>query len=37
MGANCVIITGAASSNNQISDFVLEESREYVISGKKSD
>jgi len=35
MGANCVIITGAASSNNQISDFILEESREYVISGKK--
>jgi hydroxymethylpyrimidine/phosphomethylpyrimidine kinase len=35
MGANCVIITGATSSNNQISDFVLEENKEYVISGKK--
>ena len=35
MGAKCVIITGATSSNSQISDFVLEESREYVISGKK--
>ena len=35
MGAKCVIITGAISSNNQISDFVLEENREYVISGKR--
>ena len=35
MGAKCVIITSATSSNTQISDFVLEESREYVISGKK--
>jgi len=35
MGAKCVIITGITSSNNQISDFVLEENREYVISGKK--
>jgi len=35
MGAKCVIITGATSSNSQISDFVIEESREYVISGKK--
>jgi len=35
MGAKCVIITGATSSNNQISDFVLEENRKYVISGKK--
>jgi len=35
MGAKCVIITGATSSNSQISDFVLEENREYVISGKK--
>ena len=35
IGAKCVIITGAASSNGKISDFVLEESREYVISGKK--
>ena len=35
MGARCVIITGATSSNSQISDFVLEESKEYVISGKK--
>jgi hydroxymethylpyrimidine/phosphomethylpyrimidine kinase len=35
MGAKCVIITGATSSNSQISDFVLEKNREYVISGKK--
>jgi hydroxymethylpyrimidine/phosphomethylpyrimidine kinase len=35
MGAKCVIITGAASSNNQISDFVLEKNNEYMISGKK--
>jgi len=28
MGAKCVIITGATSSNSQISDFVLEENRE---------
>jgi hydroxymethylpyrimidine/phosphomethylpyrimidine kinase len=35
MGAKCVIITGATSSNSQISDFVLEENRKYVISGKK--
>ena len=35
MGAKCVIITGATSSNSQISDFVLEENKEYVILGKK--
>jgi len=35
MGAKCVIITGATSSNSQISDFVLEKNKEYVISGKK--
>jgi len=35
MGANCVIITGATSSNSQISDFILEENKKYVISGKK--
>jgi len=35
MGAKCVIITSTTSSNSQISDFVLEENREYVISGKK--
>jgi len=35
MGAKCVIITGATSSNSQISDFVLEENKEYMISGKK--
>ena len=35
MGAKCVIITGATSSNSHISDFILEENREYVISGKK--
>jgi len=35
MGTKCVIITGATSSNGKISDFVLEESGEYEISGKK--
>ena len=35
MGAKCVIITGVTSSNGKISDFVLEENKEYVISGKK--
>ena len=35
MGAKCVIITGATSSNSKISDFILEENMEYVISGKK--
>ena len=35
MGAKCVIITGATSSNSQISDFVLEENKEYMISGGK--
>jgi len=35
MGAKCVIITGATSSNGKISDFVLEENIEYRISGKK--
>ena len=35
MGAKCVIITGATSSNGKISDFVLDENKEYVITGKK--
>jgi len=35
MGAKCVIITGATSSNSHISDFVLEEYKEFMISGKK--
>jgi len=35
MGAKCVMITGTTSSNSHISDFILEENREYVISGKK--
>jgi len=35
MGAKCVIITGATSSNSKISDFVLDGNMEYVISGKK--
>jgi len=35
MGARCVIITGATSSNSQISDFILEENKKYIISGKK--
>ncbi len=35
MGAKCVIITGATSSNSHIADFILEGNKEYVISGKK--
>ena len=35
IGAKCVIITGATSSSSKISDFVLEEDKEYLISGKK--
>ena len=35
MGAKCVIITGATASNGKITDFILEENKEYVISGKK--
>ena len=35
MGARCVIITGATSSNSKISDFVLEKNKEYTITGKK--
>nr|AIF17976.1 phosphomethylpyrimidine kinase (thiD) [uncultured marine thaumarchaeote KM3_79_H05] len=35
MGAKCVIITGSTSSNGKISDFILEENMEYMISGKK--
>ena len=35
MGAKCVIITGATSSNSQISDYVLEKNNECLISGKK--
>ena len=35
LGAKCIIITGASVSNNKISDFVLEENKKYLISGKK--
>ena len=35
MGAKCVIITGTTSSNNQISDYILDKNKEYLISGKK--
>jgi len=35
MGAKCVIITGTTSLNGKISDFILEENREYIISGNK--
>ena len=35
MGAKCVIITGATSSNSQISDYILEKNKGYLISGKK--
>ena len=35
MGAKCVIITGATTSKGKISDLILEENREYTISGKK--
>ena len=35
MGANCVIITGAVASKDKISDLILEQNKEYKISGKK--
>ena len=35
MGVKCVIITGATTSKGKISDLILEENREYTISGKK--
>ena len=35
LGAKCVVITGYTESNNRISDFVLEENKEYEIIGKK--
>ncbi|MDC0194287.1 bifunctional hydroxymethylpyrimidine kinase/phosphomethylpyrimidine kinase [Candidatus Nitrosopelagicus sp.] len=35
MGAKNVIITGFTESNNKITDFVLESTQEYKISGKK--
>jgi len=35
LSGKVIIITGAASSNSKISDFVLEENKEYMISGKK--
>jgi len=35
MGAKCVIITGTTSSNSQISDYILDKNKEYLISGKK--
>ena len=35
LGAKCVVITGYTESNTKISDFVLEENKEYEITGKK--
>ena len=35
MGAKCVIITGYIESKNNISDFILEPTKTYKISGKK--
>ena len=35
MGAKCVIITGFTESKNNISDFILEPTKSYKISGKK--
>ncbi len=35
MGAKNVVITGVDQKNNQISDFVLEKNKEYVISGDR--
>ena len=35
MGAKCVIITGATTSKGKISDLILEQNKEYKISGKK--
>lgn len=34
MGAKNVVITGAEIKNNRISDFILEEKNQYMISGK---
>lgn len=34
MGAKNVVITGAEIKNNKISDFILEEENQYMISGK---
>lgn len=35
MGAENIVITGIKTKNNQISDFVLEKNKKYVISGDK--
>ncbi len=35
MGSKNVVITGIATKNNQISDFVLEKNKRYIISGDK--
>ena len=35
MGAKNVVITGIKTTNNKISDFVLEKNRKYIISGNK--
>ena len=35
MGAKNVVITGIKTKNNQISEFVLEQNKKYVISGDK--
>jgi len=35
MGSKNVVITGIKTKNNQISDFVLEKNKKYVISGDK--
>ena len=35
MGSKNVVITGIKTKNNQISDFVLEKNKKYIISGDK--
>lgn len=35
MGAENVVITGIQTKNNQISDFILEKNKKYIISGDK--
>jgi len=35
MGAKCVIITSSIESSTEISDYILEKNKDYLISGKK--
>jgi len=35
MGAKCVIITSSIETSTEISDYILEKNKDYIISGKK--